>query len=83
MDRCPNCRARRRSERSECHRCGMSLVLPLEIERQAEQMQRTAMRELLGGDLLKAKQCIDQARRLKDGSTLSLLEQFIEAKRVL
>ena len=80
MERCPNCRARRRNDSSECHRCGMSLVLPLEIERQADQLQRIAAYELLSGDWVKAKQHINQTRRLKDGPILSLLERFIEAK---
>ena len=80
MERCPNCRARRRNDSSECHRCRMSFVVLLEIERQADQLQRIAADELLSGDWIEAKQHIHQARQLKDSPILSLLERFIEAK---
>lgn len=80
MERCPNCRARRSNDSSECHRCGMSFVLLLEIERQADQLQRIAADELLNSDWTEAKQHIQQIRQLKDSPILSMLERFIEAK---
>jgi len=81
MERCPNCRARRRRDASECHRCGMSHELLLSVEAIARRKRRQAAQALLRGQTLEAERALNRARVLRDDPLLRQVAKFLEARK--
>ncbi len=77
MERCPVCRAKLK-DASSCYRCGTDLSVPLSIATRAEALEQQAVSLIVRGDLIEAREAIEQALQLKRSPLSLTLKKLIK-----